>query len=275
MIYKFENYKDPTFPIYSSQQKGEGQLVVPHYHSAFEFLRIIDGCGEMLIGTKKFKISKGDIIFIPQNAFHSLHSESVATKTQSFTFDKSIFGEDILPENINDILSEVNIENYIYASDKNDNMIFYFDRLSEYYTQDFATKKLKTLSSLCKIMSLVIEHYSENIELKTDYARIKPVIKYIQQNFRQKIKLSQLSEILCVCDDHLIRLFKTYTHKSPVRFINDIRIENAMRLLAQTDLSISEIAFSVGFSSPNYMCKTFREAISMTPGEYRKTKNGL
>ena len=57
-----------------------------------------------------------------------------------------------------------------------------------------------------------------------------------------------------------------------MQYIIDRRVENAMRLLITTDLSVADIATRTGFSSPNYMAKIFRDTIKLTPHQYRNRK---
>ena len=123
------------------------------------------------------------------------------------------------------------------------------------------------------IISLLLKQYVRSTEQKAVYNRITPVIEFLQRNYSKKIKISDLSEILHICDDHFIRLFKQHTNKTPTKFITDLRIENAMKMLAQTEQPISEISVAVGFQSPNYMCKAFKQTLGMTPNQYRKTRH--
>ena len=51
--------------------------------------------------------------------------------------------------------------------------------------------------------------------------------------------------------------------------INEVRLQNAKRLLRSTGMSITEIAYAVGFSDSNYFSSVFKKHTGMTPGEYR------
>jgi AraC-like DNA-binding protein len=55
-----------------------------------------------------------------------------------------------------------------------------------------------------------------------------------------------------------------------INFINDVRIEQALKLLINSDLSITEISYKVGFSSVNYFSNIFKANLKMSPNQYRK-----
>lgn len=66
------------------------------------------------------------------------------------------------------------------------------------------------------------------------------------------------------------RKIKSLTGMSPIELIRKLRLEYARQQLSATDLSISEIAYAAGYSTPAYFTKCFRETYGMTPGDFRK-----
>ena len=81
-----------------------------------------------------------------------------------------------------------------------------------------------------------------------------------------------MSSLLNICDDHFIKLFKSATNKTPIKYINDLRIEAALKLLVDSNLSITQIADRVGFSNINYMIKVFKDTLNTTPKAYKTKK---
>ena len=77
----------------------------------------------------------------------------------------------------------------------------------------------------------------------------------------------------CSSDDWRNKI-KALTGISPVELLRDMRLREARRLLTTTELSISEIAYEAGFSTPAYFTKCFREAYSQTPSELRDSLSG-
>lgn len=73
-----------------------------------------------------------------------------------------------------------------------------------------------------------------------------------------------------VSESTLRRLFKTYMGKSIYEFTKDTKMLYAAHLLTTTNISISEIGYQLGYESPSYFTKTFRDVFGISPQEYRK-----
>lgn len=95
------------------------------------------------------------------------------------------------------------------------------------------------------------------------------ILVYLRRNYAAKITLEDLAA-LCHCSkSYISHIFKKHSGLSVRAYINQIRLSEAKRLLADTALSIKEISDMVGFSDPNYFSNTFRAAFSASPKQYR------
>ncbi len=68
---------------------------------------------------------------------------------------------------------------------------------------------------------------------------------------------------------YMRRLFQRHTGESPIRHIIRIRLEKARRMLRESPLSVAEIAYECGFSSPYYFSRLFRQETGVSPSQYR------
>ena len=100
--------------------------------------------------------------------------------------------------------------------------------------------------------------------------KLLPVLDYLKTHYAQKIQLSELSSLIHVCDDRLIRLFKEVTGETPVAWLTNLRMEACIKLLATTDDTIAAIAEQTGFGSDTYMTRVFKQKLGTTPGRYRR-----
>ena len=98
----------------------------------------------------------------------------------------------------------------------------------------------------------------------------KKLLRYIQDNYDSKIRLSDLAAILNMNPQYFCRFFKTHFHTTPISYINQYRVTQAADLLTGSSLSILEIALHTGFESPSYFASIFRRTFGMSPEEYRK-----
>ena len=107
---------------------------------------------------------------------------------------------------------------------------------------------------------------------REQYQELKPVLDYIEKHYTERIFLSDLGNIIHVCDDKITRLFKNATGVTPMEYIMNIRIAHSIELLVTTDLPLEEIAIMSGFGSNSYMTRCFKQKLHITPGKYRAEK---
>ena len=101
--------------------------------------------------------------------------------------------------------------------------------------------------------------------------RLRPVLDYIKEHYREKIYIERLAEIIMVSADYFTKMFKDSMGTTPVEYINGIRVNRSMQLLIATDKSMTEIADEIGFCNPNYFHKIFKQYMNTSPLAYRKS----
>lgn len=105
---------------------------------------------------------------------------------------------------------------------------------------------------------------------KTD-PRVQALVDYITLHPESNLTREQMCNMCDVSESTLRRLFKAYMGKSIYEFTKETKILYASHLLMTTNCSISEIGYKVGYESPSYFTKTFKEVFGISPQEYRKS----
>jgi len=100
--------------------------------------------------------------------------------------------------------------------------------------------------------------------------RILKAVRYIRENLDKEITINKLSELCYLTNDHFIRLFKTEMHCTPVRYINQKKIEKAQLMLITSDKSIKDIAYGLAFDNLHYFYRLFKQITGMPPNQYKK-----
>ena len=103
--------------------------------------------------------------------------------------------------------------------------------------------------------------------------RINKVFNYIKNNYKEKICLNEASNLIFMTEPSFCRYFKKHTDKTFTKFVNDYRINNALKLLAQSDKDIKNICYECGFNNFSHFNRLFKKTIKITPSEYRKKIN--
>lgn len=148
-----------------------------------------------------------------------------------------------------------------------------FDAIFEYTDSGEMLSDIKTCGVVADIFTEVI--LCRNSELNNrNYQRhkteIEKVVQYIQQNYNKKIGVDDITRQVLISKYHFLRLFKAYSGVSPYEYLINYRITSAKRLLKETELGISEICGSVGFSDTNNFIRYFKRITGTTPGNYRR-----
>ncbi len=89
--------------------------------------------------------------------------------------------------------------------------------------------------------------------------------------YAQPLDIPALARIACVSEAHFIRTFRATFGETPHRYLQRRRVERSMFLLRETERSVTDICFDVGFTSLGSFSRTFREIVGQTPTAYRRT----
>lgn len=108
------------------------------------------------------------------------------------------------------------------------------------------------------------EHYYSSISLIVADAK-----KYLEKNYRQPLRLEDVASALELSPYYLSRVFARESDFSLFQYLNEVRINEAKKMLHEGRYIISDIAHMVGFESSNYFSKVFREHVGCSPTQYR------
>lgn len=109
------------------------------------------------------------------------------------------------------------------------------------------------------------------LKIWTKDERVGNALKYIHKNIYDDIDIDDLADVANVTKPYLIRLFKRYLNISPLQYINRKKIEKAELYLLTENISIKELAYTLGFSDHSYFIRLFKKITGKTPQEYRET----
>jgi AraC-like DNA-binding protein len=95
------------------------------------------------------------------------------------------------------------------------------------------------------------------------------VKQYLIKQFDQPYQAERMAEVLHFDGDYAARCLKKHTGMSPIQYHAYVRMEEARKLLIQTDLPVQEVAKRVGYDDYNYFIRMFRKTVGVPPREYR------
>jgi len=89
-------------------------------------------------------------------------------------------------------------------------------------------------------------------------------------NYHSDININKVAEEVGISERYLRNLFSQYLNLSPLDYLNQIRINKAVELLRNTEMSIKEVCFQCGFQSPQYFSRIFKQQMGVSPRDVAK-----
>jgi len=102
---------------------------------------------------------------------------------------------------------------------------------------------------------------------------MRRVREYVEAHLGHSVDLAALAAVAGVSIHHFARAFKQSAGITPHRYLIQRRVERAQDMLTHTDLSLSDVAYAVGFSDQSHLAHHFRQAFGITPGRFRWLQN--
>jgi len=105
---------------------------------------------------------------------------------------------------------------------------------------------------------------------------LRKFLEYVEQNYAdQNLTVESLSEQFCLSRVHLFRKTKILLGESPNDYIQQVRLKKASQLLLESRLTVAQIAYQVGYSSPGYFSTAFKSRFGYSPSEWREKKTDI
>lgn len=149
---------------------------------------------------------------------------------------------------------------------------------SDYLTKPFSFHLLSIkIENLLSLNSLLKNTYSKHIQFETpevevvseDEKFLLKFTRYIEEHIENpNLSIEELSKAMFVSRGTLYVKVLSFTGETPVEYVRSLKLKKALSLLQKNDLKISQIAYSVGFSNPNYFARAFKAKFNVSPSEY-------
>ena len=132
--------------------------------------------------------------------------------------------------------------------------------------------KLQTESDFDRYKTQLVELYRVFLEPETDAIQydnplVNKAVSYIQKNFQTTVSLQEVADAMSLNAAYLSRIFKKYTGKTIVTYINDLKMEKARALIEEKQLSLKEIALEVGIQNYNYFYQMVKKHYGKSPSD--------
>lgn len=253
-----------------------------HFHMEYELNLILDAQGALrVVGDSHQVISDLDLVLTGPNLPHiwEQHQCTNPNVTEyTVQFHRDLFSSELLQRYAFSGIRQL-------LADAKQGVSFSKEAIVLVQKDISALQKKDGIDALISLMSILHilsnkAHYTllSSIEFDAQNRHAKQlemVYTYIEQNFQEKITLEDVASHINMTEITFSRFFKKYTGKTCIEFINDFRLQYAMRLLQQTDYTISEISFMCGFHNQAHFNRLFKLKLQCSPREFIRSASEI
>ena len=121
-------------------------------------------------------------------------------------------------------------------------------------------------------LTIILKRYLnlEKKDISGTYKAMSDIKNYIDLHYAEELNLTVLSRNFYIQPNTISKNFKKIFGKNVVNYINSVRIANAVRILEESHVSITELSGAVGYSSMNTFLRQFRDIMGISPLQYKK-----
>ena len=248
-----------------------------HAHEEYEIYYLVSGKCRFFIHDTLYDMHMGDFAMLRSGVFHknSATGKDSMQKINIYLTGKqlkSLFGRhDARMRSVFDtphIISGLDINDTVRAIMNNiENESIRRDDLSEFSTEVYVRELLVLLYRYINS-----DKYPKGIHSRT---MTEIAARYIVEHYQSNISLEDISRYMHLSPEYFSKKFKQDTGIGFREYLVKIRLRHSVELLAETDMSITDIAFSCGFNSSNYFSNTFTKAFGTSPVRYRAARRNI
>jgi len=261
---------------------GPEWKVKKHMHSFFEFHYVIEGSVYTTINNVEYKISQGNFYIMPPGLLHS-HRHDAGGSHTGFALRWEFIDNDKGIEKSGYITSEFDkiskILLYAHSRPVKDDGSVLDSMMEILKAAQKGCSVLELQILFCRIIIAISKKYTQDMlktEREFDSAFLENqivdnVIRIIDESCCKDINVKDISNAVHLSYSYLSRLFKKHTGMTINKYLNEIRLRKAQKLILCSNKSIAQIAAETGFSSEHYFCSQFKKFFGISPGKFRSS----
>ncbi len=252
------------------------------YHDFWEFVYVDNGHVIATSDDKTYTINKGEIIFHKPNEAHSVKCDGVTPanifimtfvasgNAMKFFYDKLL----TVPYNLRGLLSAI-IDEMQNAYGEQPGVIkshsiepFGAEQMIKTYLEQFLIllKRSVEANSSDSSYNKLLRHNNTSTNLL-----VCNIIALMEENISKELTIEDICRHTNYGKSQICEIFKSATGKTIMQYFTELKINQAKMLMREKRLNNTQISDSLGFSSPQYFTRVFKQTTSMSPGEYKKS----
>ena len=272
----FEN-KSFSYNIYDNSNHNPAKKHQKwHYHPEIELVYVNNGSGKRQVGLNLSNYNDVLLILVGSNLPHTGFTDYFDDERKEVVIQ---FKENFLGDSLKEVFEFKNIFNLLKTSKKG--IVFEGDikkkiglaMLGLQYETSF--QKVITLITILNDLSRsknyeILDISNYNINGINENERIRKAFNFIKDNYKKEVSLEKVAKEVHMTVPSFCRYFKSQTNKTFIQFLIEYRINNALKLLTQSDKDIKNISYECGFNNYSHFNRSFKKINLISPSDYRK-----
>ena len=261
--------------------------ITNHQLHFIELVYVVDGCANHIVDDTSELIKKGDYFIMDCEKYHEynkIDDNDFAIINCLFTpqfIDLTLSNCQRFEEIANNYLINFSFSqlkapptNQVFH-DKDGHILDMLDALYNEYTKKdigyLEVMRCRLIILLVDIMRQLQLPITEDNMIENDV--IKYITRHVKKHFSENLSLKEIAQKHNYTSAHISKLFKKEIGMNFSDYLQSVRMQESCRLLSNTNKSISEIAFLVGYTDIKFFNKIFKRVIGMTPRQFKNTYN--
>lgn len=267
------------FPIqlYRLDKSAAKFEMVHHWHREQELIRVLRGELITTVDRTEKTLCAGQSILVNSDSSHAAHPRDDTCEYECVVFDVGGF-----------VPSQPDLRGFLYGFLSGQRRIS--ERASDDPTVRAAVDRLfsvmeevdsenrsrfEVIAALYGLFAAwergeYSELYEPIHDADENTTRLKKALTLIRSSYREDLTLSQMAACCEMSPQHFCSCFRAMTNRSPMEYLNYYRLAAAVKMLVNTDETVTQIAYSCGFNDLSYFIKQFKNEKGVSPGRFRK-----
>lgn len=284
-----EYLPDATFPFTISRYViSANEVISEHSHEFVELVFVESGNALHMLAGQSFSVAPGDVFVIEPSVYHSYQgSGSGPTAVYNVLFSTEFIQNDL--RSLMDISSFVDLfylapflrrtQGFVARASlteaESSRLLRYLADLLNEINEKESGYQLASKTLLIHMLIFLSRCYEKRNQRESRAHRMDPsmatIMAFVRDNYTSPLRVNHISHLFGIGTSTLLTRFKEHTGMTLLQYKHQIQIQEACRLLAETEERITDISQTVGFDDLSFFYRIFRRKMGLSPGKYRLT----
>ena len=241
----------------------------PHAHLRIEINYVKRGSCILQVDDESVLFREGEIMIILSNVPHVFEAGTQGTTLLQLEFLPEIFSMFGSHDRF-DSFSVFTRENRLIRICNHVRMMRVIQRIINELNEKREYYQNLVVMYYAELLLLIYRHLDEIYVPMGANESLRHAITFIRAHVDEEISVSQVAKNVGISERYLRKLFVDSLHIAPLEYVNQLRVNRAIELMKNTELSLKEVCFQCGFSSPQQFARIFKGHVGTVPSHFKK-----